>query len=452
GAAMRLAPEPPPLKEPEEVVIAETIRSRLDAVWRHRPRIAGIVRAATTPVANAATKGVAVGLELMPKRGTALPKHPDTARQRSRRQRRAITPLAILLLLAATGVGVLAYRDYESTRAQRDYQLALLSAEDSLASAHRLADRKPPDPAGARTKIGQARAKIEEALRSAFADREHLGALAADADALTDRLDGVVIDLARVAPAAKPSQIVGNTNGLYVADPGSGRLWRIFGDPLQNGVVMQRGARGVGAPTLVSWQGDVLYALDDARKVWRAEGDQVRDVTPDHSAWKDATAIAVFTGNLYVLDAASGQVWKHESTDGVTFGAATGYLATAVAANTARSLAVDGDVWIVTSTSEILRFRRNPLETTASREDFTPRWQGGAPHPTAIQAVSGQAKIYGLDAARRSVDQLGRDGRELSRAALPSSLPEASAFYVSEALRVAYTLHGSKIVATSLDR
>ena len=453
GAAQRVAADPTPFARPAEVEIAEGIRSKIDAVWRRRPRLAGMARAAASPVANAATKSVAVGLELMPRRATKLSRHPDTARERSRRQRRAITSLAILLILAATGVGALAYRDYESTRAGRDYQLAVVTAEDSLASAHRLADRKPPDPDGARQKITQALAKLDEAEASPLANKDQIAALRADGGALVDRLDGVVIDLARIAPGSKPSQIIGNVNGLYIADPGAGRLWRVFGDPLQNGVVMQRGAQGVGAPTLVSWQNDVLYSLDDARKLWRAEGNQLRDVTPaDGASWKSTTALAVFTDNLYVLDSASGQLWKHESLDGVNFGKAGAYLATALPADSARSLAVDGDVWIVTSTGEIVRFRRNPLVTTASRVDFIPRWSGGAPHPTTVQAISGQSNIYVLDAPGRLVVQMSRDGRELVRIALPTTLPPATAFYVSEASRIAYTVHGSKIVATSLDR
>lgn len=452
GAAARVAPDTVPLRQPEEVVIAESIRSRLDWLRRFRPWVAGVLRGATTPMASAATKTVGVGLELMPRRGAALPKHADTARQRSRRQRRAVTTLAILLLVVATGVGALAYRDYESGSAAREYANTIASVQDSLASAHRLAERKPPDPDGARTRIEQARAKIAEAAKSPMADRAQLEALSADADTLTDRLDGVILDLARLAPGAKPTQIIGNTNGLYVADPGSGRLWRIFGDPMQNGVVMQKGQKGVGAPRLVSWQADVIYALDDAQKVWRAEGDQVKDVTPPKASWKSTDAIAVFTLNLYVLDSASGQLWKHESSDGVSFGEATPYLDKAIAANTARSLAVDGDVWIVTSTSEILRYRRNPLVTTATRVDFTPRWNGDAPHPTAVQAVAGQTNIYVLDAVGRTVVQLSRDGRELLRVALPPTLSEATDFYVSESARVVYTLHGSKIVATALDK
>jgi hypothetical protein len=329
----------------------------------------------------------------------------------------------------------------------------VLGAEDALASAHRLADRKPPDPEGARSKLSQVLARLDEADRSPLASKEHVGALRADVAALVDRLDGVVIDLGRIAPGSKPSQIVGNVNGLYVADPGAGRLWRIFGDPLQNGAVMQRGARGVASPTLVAWQADVLYSLDDARKLWRAQGDQLREVTPaDTTAWKSAAALAVFTENLYVLDPASGQLWKHESLDGITFGRAGAYLASPLPANTALSLSVDGDVWIATSTGEIQRYRRNPLATTAGRVDFTPRWQGEALRPSAVQAINGQNNIYLLDAAGRMVVQMTRDGRELARIALPGSLPQAAAFYVSEGSRVAYTVHGSKVVATSLDR
>ena len=452
GAAARVAPDTVPLREPEEVVIAESIRSRLDWISRFRPWLRGLLRGATTPVASAATKTVGVGLELMPRRGSALPKRADTARQRSRRQRRAVTTLALLLLLVATGVGALAYRDYESGSAARDYANTFAAAQESLASAHRLAERKPPDPDGARTKIAQARAKIADAAKFPNADRKQLDALSVDADALTDKLDGVILDLARLAPGARTTQLIGNTNGLYAADPGSGRLWRIFGDPMQTGVVMQKGQKGVGAPTLVSWQADVIYALDDARKVWRAEGDQVKDVTPAGAAWKSTDGVAVFTLNLYVLDSASGQLWKHESSDGIAFGEATPYLDKAIAANTARSLAVDGDVWIVTSTGEILRYRRNPLVTTASRVDFTPRWNAAAPHPTAIQAVAGQTNVYVLDAIGRTVTQLTRDGRELLRVALPPTLSEASTFYVSESARVVYTVHGSKIVATPLDK
>jgi hypothetical protein len=294
---------------------------------------------------------------------------------------------------------------------------------------------------------------LNDADRFVRADRPRIAALRADIAALIDRMDGVVVDLGRIAEGATPTQIIGNVNGLYVADPGAGRLWRVFGDPVQTGAVMQRGAKGVASPTLVGNTADVLYAIDDARKVWRAEGDQVVEISPaDRDKWKSLTALAVFASNLYVLDAESGQVWKHESNDGIKFGPAVEYLATALPANTARSVAVDGDVWIATTTGEIARFRRSPLGFTAARIDFVPRWSGAAPRASSVQAIDSQGSIYVLDGKAHLVVQLTRDGRELARFNLPSALPEATAFYVSEAQKVAFTLHGTKVVATSVQR
>ncbi len=453
GAAARLAPEPKPIVRSEEIALADTIRSRLDALTRVRQSVARLLRGATTPMRSAATKSVAVGLELMPKRGAVLPRHPDTARSRSRRQRRAMTTLAVLLLVAATGVGALAYRDYESTRAIRDYQLAVVNAEDFIASAHRLADRKPPDADGARERLASATEKLDEASRSLFADTEHIASLRADIASLGDRMDGVILDLARFGTGTKLAQLVGNVNGLYVTDPGAGRLWRVFGDPIQQGPVLQRGIKGAGSPVQIAVQDLVIYALDDAGKLWRAEGDQVVDVTPaDRDKWKTPAAVAVFASNLYVLDSETGQLWKHESSDGAHFGAAIGYLSTPLAPNTARALAVDGDVWIVTSAGDVQRFRRSPLVTTAARIDFLPRWEGTAPRANAIQAIDAQRSIYVLDSSGKLIVQLTRDGRELARFALPPGLPPAASFYVSESLQVAYTLHGTKIVATSIAR
>ena len=176
-------------------------------------------------------------------------------------------------------------------------------------------------------------------------------------------------------------------------------------------------------------------------------------MTPDdREKWKTPTAISTFTNNLYVLDSESGQLWKHESNDGADFRPAIGYLATPLAPNTARALAVDGDVWIVTSAGDLQRFRRNAFVTTAARIDFVPRWEGTAPRATGIQAIDAQRAIYVLDSGGKLVVQLTREGRELARFALPPDLPAAASFSVSESLQVAYTLHGTKIVATSIAR
>ena len=113
---------------------------------------------------------------------------------------------------------------------------------------------------------------------------------------------------------------------------------------------------------------------------------------------------------------------------------------------------MNGDVWIVTTTGEIQRFRRDPLATTVARVDFTPRWSTSPVHATAIQALEAQQSIYVLDGAAHIIVELTSDGREIARYALPTALPAATDFYVSEASGVAYTLHGTKLVGTSIRR
>jgi hypothetical protein len=450
GAAGRVVPEPEPA-EPTEVVIAENIRTRVDSLWRRRPKIAEALGAAAAPATKAVGKTVAVGFELMPRRAPPLPRRPYTARDRTRRQRRAASVLAVLLLLVAGAIGFLAYRDYAANRVAGDYQLAILEIEGDISAAQRYAERKPPETDSAREKLDHARGRLDETALSPAADAKTIATLREQINTLDDLITGVVIELSRLAPGAKPTALVGNVNGLYAADPGSGRLWRIFGDPSQAGPVLQKGTKGVASPRGVAVQGEVVYSLDDQKHVWRAEGNRVDDVTPnDSSAWKTADAFAVFVSNLYVLDATTGQVWKHESPNGVDFARAQGYLETPIPAGTGRSLAIDQDIWVVTNQGEILRFRRLTTSFTATRVDFTPRWTGEPVKVTALQAVDVQRSIYLLDAPNKRVVQMARDGSEVARYPLPKNLPEPTAFYVSEGSRTIYSIHGSKVVATEL--
>jgi hypothetical protein len=451
AGSLRVPHQPEPAAEPTEVVIADNIRSRIDSIWRRRPRIGEALGAAAAPATRAVGKTVAVGFELMPRRAPPLPRRPDTARERSRRQRRAASLLAVLLLVVAGGIGLIAYRDYANNRVTGDYELAILTIESDISAAQRFADRTPPDNTAARERLDHALAALEEAAASPAADDARIATLREQIATLDDRVTGVVLDLARVAPGASPAALVGTIHGLYVADPGAGRLWRIFGDPTQIGPVLAKGTQGVGAPGLVAAQGETLYSVDDAKRVWRAEGNTVQDVTPaDSATWKSVDGLAVLFSNLYVLDAASGQVWKHESQDGVRFARAQAYLAAPLPAGSGRSLAVDQEIWIVTAEGEILRFRRLTTDFTATRVEFSPRWTGDPIRPMAVQALDVQRSIYLLDAPARRVVQMSRDGSEMGRFALPANLPEPTGFYVSEGSRTIYTIHGSKVVATEL--
>src|SRR5207244_632825 len=131
--------------------------------------------------------------------------------------------------------------DDAAKRVGGDYTLAIIAVENDLSSARRSADRKPPDVDAARDRLTHAQAKLDEAARSPIADQAKVAALRDELAKIDDDITGVVVDLARVLPGAKPAAIVGNLNGLYVTDPGVGRLWPILRAPPPTGRVLAQG-------------------------------------------------------------------------------------------------------------------------------------------------------------------------------------------------------------------
>ncbi|HEX9495801.1 MAG TPA: hypothetical protein VGA38_08585 [Candidatus Limnocylindria bacterium] len=458
--APRIASAPEPSRPPEEVLVAETIRHRLDAIWSRRPRIGRALGTVASPAAGAVGRSLAIGLELMPHRAPTLGGPMTTARERSARTQRLISLLAVALLLVSGVIGAVVVRDFQTNNVAASYNVAVLSAQNDLDSAQAFLDRKPAaDEERARAKLDSARAHIAEAATSPNANTQQLATLTARAGALADRLNSVLIDVAALPGGiGQGSKIAGFTQtllGLYVADPGSGRMWRVFESQpgtTTAGAVLQKGKAGVGSPLFVGAAENVLYTIDDQNKVWKAEGNTVVDVSPDgRDKWKSVGGLVSFSGNLYVLDSASGQIWRHEEDRG-KFLAADPVLAQPFAPNAITSFAVDGSVWIVGSNGDVGLFKRVGLATTTTKADFTIRWIGAPVKATAIQAIDSQRNIYILDAPGRLVVQLTRDGREVARFALPKDLPAPAAFFVSEGQRLVYTAHGSKIATTDLSR
>jgi hypothetical protein len=414
------------------------------------------VSAVTAPAAGAVGRSLAIGLELMPHRTTTLGGPMQTTRERTARQQRLISLLAVALLGVSAIIGSVVVRDFQANNVTASYNVTVLSASNDLDSAQAFLDRKPvADEDRARQKLESARTRIADASASPVSNPQQLAALSARADALSDRLNNVLIDLSTVATGAKAASFAQTQFGLYAADPGSGRLWRVFEQTAGKTIaaaVLQKGKVGVGNPLFVAAVDNALFTLDDQNKIWKAEGSTVVETTPAGTdKWKSVTGFTSFTGTLYVLDTVSGQIWRHEEDRG-KYLAADPVLAQAFAPNAITSFAVDGSVWVTTTAGDIGLYKRVGLATTATKADFTVKWLGDPVKVTAIQAIDSQRSIYVLDAPGRRIVQLTRDGREVARFDLPKDLPPPTAFFVSEGQRIAYTEHGSKIAATDLSR
>ncbi|OGN81222.1 MAG: hypothetical protein A2082_02215 [Chloroflexi bacterium GWC2_70_10] len=450
GAAARLAagPESAPA---QEVVIAENIRSRIDPIWRRRPRLGAVLAAIAAPIGRAVVSAVAVVLELMPRRRPELPRRQESARSRQMRLQRITSLLAAALLLITVGIGAVVVNDYQENQIVNEFRIAVVSVETDIASSRSFADREDTERAWERLEAASKR--LEDAAGSPAADEVRVEELRREIRSLEDRLNSVIFDLAAVDPGAAPVRLTQTPNGLYAADPGSGKLWRIFGEPVTARVVLERGRDQVGTPLTVVAQEEALLTVDDGRVVWRAEGNALDRIDlPGTETWKGVTDLATFVGNIYILDGPSGQLWRYEPDFQDELQGPVAFLPEPLPAGSPRAVAVDGDIWILVADGTVQRYRRQGIDPVLTRLPFAPRWVEAAPKATAIQAIDAQRWIWLLDGTARQVVQVARDGREIARYALPARLPEPSAFFVSEGQQIAYTIHGSKVVATSVAR
>ena len=172
---------------------------------------------------------------------------------------------------------------------------------------------------------------------------------------------------------------------------------------------------------LASRDGEVL-ALDAGRTLWRLpeSGDAARPVPlRAASLWQRPDAIAVYAGNLYVLDGgapgAGGQIWRHAA------GAAGGFDGEAqawlqqgdvVSLDGVTGMAVDGSIWLSRSDGAVLKLSGGRLEPFTPRGLDTPLTNAGA-----VYTERAFQSLYVLDGAARRLLRLTKDGQLESQVA-----------------------------------
>ena len=456
AAAARVRPPTLAVEDPDVERIAERLRKRVDAVEARGRGFERTWRAGVAAISRPVVGAIAVVMALVPRPHPALPRATDISAVRAVRRRRLTIALAALLIVASGGVGVLAYADFESARASGNVALSLLRAKQELDAAKAAAAKQPPDVSGAREHLEASERFLNDAGTTPRADAAQVAKLRADIALLRGQLTNVLLDLTRLDARSAPAMIdYGQKDVAFIADPGAAKVWRVpTGQPQSSSVFTQAGAtEGLGVPAIVTLAGDVVYVMDRDGRLFRYDGDKKRELLIKDRKFTRPVDVAVFSQNVYVLDGASGQVWKYEpSADGQYSSPAIAFLDRALPPGAARSIAVDGDVWVVTTDARLHRYHRQSGQT-ASELDVAIRWRGDPAHVDAVQVKEGQGrKLWILDAVARRVVQIAKDGLEESRIALPAELPEPSGFVVVEESGYIVTLHGTRLARTDLPR
>jgi hypothetical protein len=334
--------------------------------------------------------------------------------------------VAVLLPLAYVG---LAFSVYTWQGLDRTKQAAQL-----VADADRLeqAAENNPDKNAARTQLKQALGEIKQAL--SLSDTQQARDISFKIQDQLNEADGVAVMYA-ISPLAKIkvdgsdlTQAYADGSDIYIFDRGAQRIYHYVvnetateSNPVSgDGTILKSGDKiadtpvdqirdivwadsaGSAAAGLVAIGGSALLQYDASGPAWHAT------VVTDAAQWGQIRAVASFLGNVYLLDASKNQIWKYVPAANGYSQQAVPYLPANSSANFSHSvsLAVDGDVWTLTSDGSVLRFRggqRVPFELSGLDSPLK--------NPVAIYTRPEVDSLYIADAGNQRIVEFDKNGK-----------------------------------------
>jgi hypothetical protein len=276
-----------------------------------------------------------------------------------------------------------------------------------------------------------------------------------DAANRVSRLGAVTVlaELGGGTPATAPKQLIVGPSGIYVLDPYAGTLYLIDPTGKPSTPLLSRGwtiAREKVTDLIgATWRGDTLVVMDRARAYTLDGPNGTWRVAPLAAAnlGLGVHPLASFDGSLYVLDNASRQVLKFAQ--GAYGRAPQAWLRPAekVDLSGAVDIAIDGRIYVLTASGQIVHLFRGSLERTLT-VDVMPPIQAPA---ALIRSTSGG--VFYLAESGGRILKLSRDGHLLRQFRLPegsTDLNGLSDLWVDEAGRVLYAVAGNRVVRVDL--
>jgi hypothetical protein len=333
--------------------------------------------------------------------------------------------VAVILPLVFAGLAFGIYKQQGLTREKQAIQL--VADADKLEQAA----ENNPNKNAAREQLNQALVQIRQARD--IADTPDAQKVYNKIEDQLNEVDGigVLYDISNIATIDNSGtdlgQLLVDGTSVYIFDRGGQRVYHyVANDSMTqskpasgDGTMLKVGdkadtvtvdqIRGVawadtggGKAGLVAVTGNALLEYDSSGPAWHATA------AGDAGQWGDIRAVASFLGNVYLLDATKNQVWKYvPAGDGYSKQAAP-YLPanSSIGFSQAVALAVDGDVWVLTSGGSIVRFRggqRVPFDISGLDTPLK--------SPVAIYTRPEIDSVYIADAGNRRLVEIDKNGR-----------------------------------------
>ncbi|MCX6023208.1 MAG: hypothetical protein NTZ05_16075 [Chloroflexi bacterium] len=412
-------------------------------------------------------------------------------RQSSRRSGPSISippgiALAALAGLLVVVFGVALWYSGASNTAGREARAAALFDE---ASSLRDSALIAPTRDGSRQKLVQAQSVLTEAA-DLMRDDQRISQLQEKLTGDLKKLDAAeplpepkpLIDL-RLAPgnALQLRSLVNgggalitlerSANRIFQVDPSSSELKPQSPTPFQEAKVRTPTSlrQLLWMPSGGLWNRNSLLAFDNAQTLWEYRGWPAQPAaagaaaqtpaarpTPAADEWVKVPlrgaldlggleAALGFAGNLYVLDAAAGQVWRYVPTDGGFDTERQGVIIGGGDIRDGVDLAIDGDLYVLTKGGKVLKFsggRSSPFPMDGLDKPLS--------NPTAIATNPNMKTVYVADTGNGRVVVFDKSGRMQRQVLLSDKLPPVAGIAVDEGRKVMYLLTDRQLIAAAL--
>ena len=385
--------------------------------------------------------------------------------------RRSVWPLILALVVIPVLIVllVLAMLWWRGQANEKTFQSYLQGANTAISEAQGL-----PDEAAARLRLAAARDYLDRASGMRSNDPA-LAAAQGKYDEIMDRLNKVtplygVISLYQFKGTEhKLDRVVSNGIDLFVLDRGAQVVDHFAlsatGDsvtPYPNYVVISKTQQLkdgiVGDLVDIAWaeaavtnQHSQLLTLDASVGLvgYDSRLGAARVPVTGREQWSYPELITSYNGNLYIADTKANQLWRYRPSDNGYENAPEPYFAKGkeVDLTGLRSLAIDGNVWLLFADGRLLKFFAGEAQSFELN---------GLPDklrsPAAVVVSREGDQLYIADGANGRILEFSKDGKfqRQFRAAEPTAFKDLRSLYLDEGTRLFYILAGDQLYKADL--
>jgi hypothetical protein len=414
------------------------------------------------PVQEAIAAAPRPPADFAPVEATRTP--PLTAPPRTTGSRARLLLLIAVLIVVLVPIIVAVGQWQQGASARADVEMLLDLADARLASARESLDAE--DQVNARALLVEAQGHVDQARTLAVGRSVRADELAV---AITRELQevqqiqplyGLVEPLVRFPASARPHRVLVVDQDIYVLDLGQQVVQHFQLDLSTNTVPDQAGdvilRQGdtvedaqVGRLVAMTWQLPIpgiedrpaLLILDRNNNVFRYD-QRVEGITrirfADQSAWRTPTQLYSFAGRLYLVDEGANQIFRYPPGDYSQPPEPWFQTQTPVNLNGVQAMTIDGDIWLLFTSGEILRYNQG-RGVPFTLENSIPL--AGEPVDLAVGDQE-NSLIYLADRSESRIlvfDKQGNYQRQL-QAAEGDPLAGLSALFANEAAGTLYIL------------